>query len=262
MLPEVTIIIPTHNMGYTLEKAINSILSQQYPSFEVIVMDDGSTDNTKSLVETHFNNSYLRYLFQKRGGRASALNKAITESKGRYVSFLDADDTLTEDSLEKRVSYLKTHPEKDAVFADTNFVDKKGKIYDVRRPTCLDHQDLILEFLAGPRGPFHPLSLMYRRVVFNKVSFNPPMKRREDTDFVIRLLQECSVGYLPHTIYNHTVGTHGCFNRLGNRLISLSNLFTIIQNYETTPSQKFNLYSKAFLFETLKFFYEIFWYKK
>jgi glycosyltransferase involved in cell wall biosynthesis len=89
----VTVLIPTYNRAYCLARAIDSALAQSYPHLEVLIVDDGSTDSTRKLVEgTYGGDRRVRYLYQPNGGVSSARNHGLRQARGDYVAFLDSDD--------------------------------------------------------------------------------------------------------------------------------------------------------------------------
>ena len=96
-LPLISIIIPAFNAISFLPKAIESVLHQTYRNFEIIIIDDGSTDNTKSSIQE---SNFIRYFYQENQGLSSARNSGIQKSKGEYLVFLDADDWLEKDALQ------------------------------------------------------------------------------------------------------------------------------------------------------------------
>ncbi|MCM8782638.1 MAG: glycosyltransferase family 2 protein, partial [Candidatus Omnitrophica bacterium] len=101
-MSKVNIIIPTYNRSLFLCKAIESILAQTFNDFEIIVVDDGSTDNTRSVLEKY---GYpIRYLYQQKQGRSEARNTGIKIAKGEYIAFLDDDDIWMPDKLEKQIN--------------------------------------------------------------------------------------------------------------------------------------------------------------
>ena len=102
----ISIIIPTYNYAEYIQKAIDSVLAQTYKNCEIIVVDDGSTDNTQEIIENKYKNK-VRYYYQENKGAPAARNKGIKKSKGEYLSFLDADDYLTESSIENRLTVLE-----------------------------------------------------------------------------------------------------------------------------------------------------------
>ena len=93
----VSVIIPTYNRKQTLKRAIQSVYIQSLPPFEIIVVDDGSKDGTKEWVKKKYPN--IKYIYQKNSGVSSARNKGIKTAQGKYISFLDSDDTWHKDKL-------------------------------------------------------------------------------------------------------------------------------------------------------------------
>ncbi len=112
-MPHVSVIIPTYNRATYVSRAIESILSQSYRDFEVIVVDDGSCDNTKQVVQAY--GDRVRYVFQSNAGPGAARNLGIRISEGMYLAFLDSDDMWMPEFLAKTVAALDAHPEVDAV---------------------------------------------------------------------------------------------------------------------------------------------------
>lgn len=106
-----SVIVPTYNRGYILSKAIQSVLDQKYPFFELIIADDGSTDNTKEIV-AGFTDERIKYLYQENGGRAAKTrNLGLRKAQGEFVCYLDSDDVFYPDYISTMVRYFKTNPE-------------------------------------------------------------------------------------------------------------------------------------------------------
>ena len=110
----VTVIIPTYNSAILLPRCLNSVFSQTFKPTEVIVIDDGSTDNTQQLL-CSFSNNQIRVIVQDNQGPAAARNRGLKAATGKYVAFLDADDYLEPQFIETTVSFLEQHPEAIAV---------------------------------------------------------------------------------------------------------------------------------------------------
>ena len=98
--PLVTIYITNHNYGKFVKKAINSVLSQTYKNFELIIIDDGSTDNSKKIINKYKNNSKIKIFYQANKGLTVSNNLAIRASQGKYIMRLDADDWLDTHAIE------------------------------------------------------------------------------------------------------------------------------------------------------------------
>lgn len=125
-MPKVSIIIPTYNRAAMVCDAIDSVLAQSYRDFEVLVVDDGSTDGTQEVLRERYGDR-IRYFYQENQGRAAARNKGIRESEGKYLVFLDSDDWLLPNGLEIQVGFLDRHPEVDVVYGDGYYCDAQGR---------------------------------------------------------------------------------------------------------------------------------------
>lgn len=126
--PVFSVIIPTYNREKLIGRAIDSVLNQTFKDFELIIVDDGSTDNTKEIIE-RYTDQRIRYIYKENGGQNSALNKGIEFAKGKYVAFLDSDDEWLDEKLRK--VYIKYH-------TDTN-IDIVYHYVGTRRKTELFH---------------------------------------------------------------------------------------------------------------------------
>ena len=113
-MPKVSVIIPTYNQARFIAEAIESVLTQTFQDLEIIVIDDGSTDDTPEIVSR----LPVKYLFQKNQGVSAAFNYGIKLSGGEYVAFLASDDVLLKDALQKGVDILDNQPLRDGIDAD------------------------------------------------------------------------------------------------------------------------------------------------
>jgi glycosyltransferase involved in cell wall biosynthesis len=111
-MPKISVIIPTYNRADLVSRAIESVIDQTYQDWELLVVDDGSTDNTKEVVEKFVKkDSRIKYFLQSNQGASSARNFGIKNSRGDFVAFLDSDDLYLPDNLEKKIAILSTHQE-------------------------------------------------------------------------------------------------------------------------------------------------------
>ena len=107
-MPEISVIIPTYNYANYVRDAVESVLNQSYKEFEIIVVDDGSTDGTKKVLEPLKNR--IRYIYQENRGLPSAYNTGIKASKGEYIAFLDSDDLWLPEKLKLQKKYFDDNP--------------------------------------------------------------------------------------------------------------------------------------------------------
>lgn len=122
----VSIVVPVHNAERFVGEAIESVLAQTYPDWELILVDDGSTDNSANVIKKYKSNKVKIASLAKNAGAAKARNRGISEAKGRYLCFLDADDLWTPEKLEKQVKFMQ---EKNCAFSFTGyeFADAEGQ---------------------------------------------------------------------------------------------------------------------------------------
>src|SRR5262249_23203018 len=129
----VSIVVPTYNRAYCLPRTIDSVLTQTYPHFEIVIVDDGSTDNTRELIEGVAARARpIRYLFQPNAGVCAARNCGLQAAKGDYIALLDSDDVWKPWKLEIQLACLDFLPEVGMIWTDMEAVDPQGRICNPR----------------------------------------------------------------------------------------------------------------------------------
>jgi glycosyltransferase involved in cell wall biosynthesis len=205
------VIIPTFNRGYIVGEALTSVLSQTYDDFEVLVVDDGSTDDTAGIVKG-LSDSRIRYIrLEKNVGVAAATNKGLREANGEFISFLDSDDLWKPNKLECNVTYLDSHPEAQAVFSDLEKFDGSTYYSSFMRTTSVFSKLLATE--SYPEGIVLPQRFMYlcllqevpiktptvtirREAVQRTGEFNEASPSGQDWEFFLRLSRFACFGYI------------------------------------------------------------------
>ena len=185
--PTVSVVIPTFNRGALLDEAIHSVLAQTFDDLELIVVDDGSTDDTRRRVEAH-RDPRVRYLHQRNTGLAAARNAGIQAARGSYVAFLDDDDSWQPDKLRRQMELLSARPDVAAVHTGFRWVDQRGAPLDMeyRRPRSRGslYEDLMFGNVISGSGS----SVLVRASCFGKAGmFDPALRAREDQDLWRRL---------------------------------------------------------------------------
>jgi glycosyltransferase involved in cell wall biosynthesis len=202
-MTRVSVVIPAYNYARFLGETIQSVLDQTFRDFELIVVDDGSTDNTMEVVSS-FKDNRIQYIYQENGGLSSARNTGIKASKGEYIAFLDSDDIWLPENLELKVKLLDSHPDaglvcSDAYFFDNNTGANLGRSWhDPKRshhrfdPVRATRQPL-MEILRW--GFFiGPCATIVRRQVFIAVGyFDESISPHEDWDLFVRIVQHFSI---------------------------------------------------------------------
>jgi glycosyltransferase involved in cell wall biosynthesis len=125
-MPRVSVITPTFNCAKFLDRAIASALGQTYTDYEVIVVDDGSTDNTRDVVGRY--GAGIRYFFQPNEGLSSARNLGLSKASGEFIAYLDADDMWFPPKLESQVAFLAAHAECGLVHSDAAVIDESDQV--------------------------------------------------------------------------------------------------------------------------------------
>ena len=186
----VSVVIPCYNQGQFLGEAIESVLGQSCQDFEIIVVDDGSTDNTADVACRY---SAARYLRQENAGRSTARNAGLGESRGEFVAFLDADDRLLPHALQTALASFEEHPECAFVSGRCRVIAADGSILSVPRQRCVE-RDHYLELLRAGSYIWCPASVLYRRRVFDFVhGFDPALVPVEDYDLYLRITKDFAV---------------------------------------------------------------------
>jgi len=184
-MPEISVIIPAYNSADYIGEAIRSALAQTYTNFEIIVVDDGSTDATPEIVR-EFGHE-VTYIRQENGGAASARNHGIRVAKGEFIAFLDADDTWLPDKLEKQITLFKNDPELGMVFTENYLFDEEGIYCDsLDKKERLMSGDLAQSIFMNS-GVATP-TVMVRSEVFRKLgTFEESLTQSEDDNMWIRI---------------------------------------------------------------------------
>jgi len=198
-MARVSVMIPTYNYGHFLGEAIQSVLDQTFQDFEIIVVDDGSTDNTREVVNS-FKDTRVRYIYQDHRGVSAAQNAAIYAASGEYITGVAADDLFLPQNLEIKVKLLDSRPDvglvySDAYLFDNNTGDNIGRLWrdpkgsHPRFDRVKAVQQPLKELLCN--GCFiMPQASMMRRQVFAAVGYyDESLPTHEDWDLIIRVVQ-------------------------------------------------------------------------
>ena len=130
-LPKISIVTPTYNCGHLIERCIQSVLAQDYASFEHIIIDGASDDETVKVLQRY---PHVRWLSEPDTGEANAINKALALATGDIVCWLNADDLLCVGTFKKIAALFVTNPEWELVYGDAEFILADGTLLGVKRP--------------------------------------------------------------------------------------------------------------------------------
>lgn len=190
MKPVISIVIPLYNKESCILKTIQSAINQTYTDYELIVVNDGSTDNGAKIVET-YPDTRIRLINKENGGVCSARNRGIQEAKGEYIAMLDADDQWDMKYLEEQVRMIHDFP--DAAMWSINYAETRNGEIVRRVPTGLPdgYRGYVEHYFEMPERVsdlFHPSSTIVKKEVFDKVGlFDERIKYAEDSDLWFRI---------------------------------------------------------------------------
>lgn len=195
--PKVSVVIATYNAAPFLGDAIESILNQTFRDLELIIVDDGSTDETPQILDRYSDRRIIRLRNETNQGVARARNRGNMVSRGQYLAVQDADDLSTPDRIEKQVAFLDAHPEIGLV-GSQGVLFGEGSRTDLRVPL---HDTEIQTLLLGENCLLHS-SLMMRREVFEAVDgYDETFVAAPDYDLVLRIAECAQVANLPEALY-------------------------------------------------------------
>ena len=195
----VSVMMPAYNAEKYIEEAIKSVLAQSYAHWELIVVDDGSTDGTAGVV-AGFEDPRIKLHQQSNGGESVARNTALRHMRGEFVAFLDADDMYLPDHLALTVSFLKENPHFNAVYTDGYYCNSSGKLLQTltSRRRGPFQGDIFAEAVRGSDlfGP--PVSVVLRRklIVEQKLQFDEEITIGPDWVFLMQFAAVGQFGYL------------------------------------------------------------------
>ena len=196
----ISIILPTFNRSRYLPLALDSILAQTYRDLEVIVVDDGSTDDTGQVVVPY--SGQIRYIYRENQGRGAARNAGLEHATGEYIAFLDSDDLWYPDKLERQVTVLEANPDSAFVHGPVDVIDEHGsrhkeetenvlKLFEKARRRGFSYENLIdscLIFMS---------TILARTACFRTVGlFDPSLQLLEDVDWYLRVASRYRIAYL------------------------------------------------------------------
>jgi len=184
----ISVIIPTYNRANLISRAITSVINQTFNDYEIIVVDDNSTDNTEELVKTKFKNKVIYFKHDINLGPAAARNTGIKNSTGEYIAFLDSDDEWLPTKLEKQLNaFLNLSPDYGLIYV-RSLIDRNGKLVPYlpfewlpKKEGDLFESLLRLNFIDTP-------AVMIKRTVFEEVGyFDETLKCVEDYELFLRI---------------------------------------------------------------------------
>ena len=210
-----SVIIPAYNAASYLKECIDSVLNQTFKNLEIIVVDDGSTDDTPDILKKY--SDAVIWVKQENAGPSAARNRGLEIAKGKYLCFLDADDRYKPNHLEKLVTFLEDHPDLGYVFSDLelfendqtverSLIERWGKDFDLIPHRILEEKNRIFTttltpFLIRYRSFIHTSTITIRKSVLpEKPWFHVGFHYGEDAEFWARIAYHATGGYIDEVL--------------------------------------------------------------
>ena len=234
-IPAISVIIPAYNQAMYVSEAIRSVLGQTYPDFELIVVDDGSTDETSQIL-AGFQDPRIRVIRQSNAGLSSARNTGLRESIAPLVTFLDADDYFLPDKLEVLSRYLENNLEIGLIVGKAIYIDHTGRtLVEAGKPsTLLNLPELLFE------NPICVSGILLRRNWLERVGvFDESLRACEDWDLWLRLLIEgCKMAWVENLVVAYRIHP-GQMTRQSDRMQIA--IFSMLDKFFSRPDLGENL---------------------
>lgn len=181
----ISVVIPTYNRAGYITNALESVLSQTYQNFEILIVDDGSTDDTKEVILS-LDNPKIRYIYQENAGASAARNTGIKNAKGEFIAFLDSDDTWYPEKLEKQLEVFRNNENVDIVYSAMEWIQVRTGKKDLNRYKNYKTREDFVKFLLCYMLPIGSC-IIFKKSVFDKAGiYDETLNVAEDWDLCLR----------------------------------------------------------------------------
>lgn len=211
ILPKVSVIIPTYNCQDFIVRAIKSVLGQTFQDFELIIIDDGSTDKTKEIVEEFIKkDKRIKYIYQENsGGPAKPLNTGIKNSKGEYITFLDSDDEWLPKKLEKQLELFESSTNKNLGLVSCNALcleENPQKILGENKIPNFSSREEAFKKILRDCFILSESSILTKKEILNRVGFfdeDVRVKGSQDWELYLRVIKNYDFSFLPEPLLKY-----------------------------------------------------------
>jgi glycosyltransferase involved in cell wall biosynthesis len=202
--PLVSIITPSFNQSRYIEATINSVLSQDYPNIEYMILDGDSQDGTVEIIKK-YENKLAWWVSEKDKGQTDAINKGFARAKGEILAWLNSDDTYEPGAISAAVKYLQEHPEAGMVYGDCNFINEDGRVIGKFGAAQTNQKLLRQGYVHIPQQ-----TMFFRAELWKRVGpLDPSFYFAMDYDLWTRISALSELKYVPQTWANFRLHTTG-----------------------------------------------------
>jgi len=229
-IPQVSVIIPTFNSGSYLSATLESVFTQTFRDFEVVVVDDGSTDETDAILKS-FKSRIIHLTHERNRGPSAAVNTGVHVARGEFLAFLDADDLWHADKIARQIKLFETHPEVGFCFTNyTKFgiVQSNESGFDERNQAMRSYprrqidnetyvitsESLLKDLLVVQAFPM-PSSIMVRRSAFMQACPLDEELAYQDLQLILRMAKFCTFAYIDACLVDRRIHSESLSNTIG-----------------------------------------------
>jgi glycosyltransferase involved in cell wall biosynthesis len=229
MTPAVSVVIAAYNYGRYVAGALTSVLGQSFRDLEVIVVDDGSTDDTGSVVAPYLSDDRVRYHRADHIGQPAAKNIGIRQARGRLIAFLDADDLWLPTKLEKQLALLKANPAVGVVYSRRSLMDESGRPLEYEQPALF--RGKVLEAMFRNNFICFSSAIVHRRVFKHLGLFDESLALAIDYEFWLRVTSSYAFDYVDEPLVQYRTG-HASLSRRTEERLKVA--FAIMRRFQCT----------------------------
>jgi glycosyltransferase involved in cell wall biosynthesis len=201
-VPGVSIVLPVYNAAAYVAEAVGSMLAQTFGDFELILVNDGSTDGSRDVL-AGFQDDRIRILDQQNQGLVAALNRGIREARGEWIARMDADDVSLPGRLEAQVRHLHRHPELGLLGGFVSTTDEAGRVLGEVVRFSETHEEIWRSIGRRPWVLCHPTAVFRREWAIEAGLYDPAYRHAEDVEFFARLMTRRRAANLPEVVLRY-----------------------------------------------------------
>ena len=199
----ISVITPTYNRARFLPAAVASVLSQTFGDFELIIVDDGSEDNTPDVLKPFLADRRVRYVYQENQGQSHARNLALKQATGDFIAFLDSDDVWARDKLEKQLAVFRANSEVDIVHGDEAIINEQGSVVSLQN--MRRYSGRITRYLLADNSVSITTALVRRRCFDEMGGFDTSVGVADDYELWLRFSARYCYQYEPGIVASYRV---------------------------------------------------------
>ncbi len=220
----VSIIMPVYNGQKFISKSIESVLAQSYENWELIIINDGSTDMTEEVVIKFKNlTNKIKYFYKANEGQVKATNFGILKSNGEYISFLDSDDLWETDKLKKQVNFISQNKNIDFLYSKYNSIDENGNVLitNISHDSINHYMNLLKCCFIGR------LTVIVKKSILIELNlFDESLHSTDDWDMWIRISKKFKLSFLDEVIASYRIHPQSMSKNSFNQLLNVSKVFS------------------------------------